>query len=169
MENELSLRVRLLVAFNGRQRVLEALASTENVDVASIERDLEQVRKNARAKTAPTRELPRKRKSAYDLVCAAALSESVRPIVEKLALAYEAKEFLPDLWRVRRFLESHGVEASRARSRGDALPKVVRALSQLPPDELQQLAAQSKDTRGDLSILTDHIMGPMQDRRSSPT
>lgn len=168
MEDELRLHVSVLVAFNGRQRVLEALASTEDVDVASIERDLEQVRRSAKTKAAP-KGAPRRRKSLHELVHDTALGESAHPLVEKLALAYEAKEFLPDLWRVRQFLELHGIEASRARSRGDALPKVVRVLAGLSSAELEQLDAQSKDTRGALSILTDHIMGPAQGSRSSAT
>lgn len=168
MEDDLRLIIRVLVACRGRQPVLEALASTEDVDVASIERDVEQVLRSTKTKTAP-KGAPRKRKSAYELVRATTLGQSVRPLIERLAHAYEAKEFLPDLWRVKQFLELHGVEASRARSRGDALPKVVRVLSGLPSDKLQQLVDESSDTRSDLSILTDHIMGPAQGSRSSQT
>ncbi len=155
------MQVLLLVAFNGRQRVLQELARIEDVDIAVVERELEQIRNSIKTRTASKRRV-RQRKSVGELVRDAAASDDVRSVVEELAFAYEGKGFLPDLWRVRQFLESHGIEASKIRSRGDALPKVVRVLSTLPCGDLEQFAAQSRESGNDLSILTDHILGPTE-------
>lgn len=163
MNPELRMHVQLLVAFNGRQRVLEELASIEDVDMASLEREIEQLRgsANAKPKNATIRKT-RRRKTALELINDVALRDDIRSIVEHLAQSYERKEFLPDLWRVRQFLESHDIPASKVKSRGDALPKVVSALSQMSTGELEALAAETKDNRGDLSVLTDHILGPAE-------
>lgn len=170
MKAELRMHMQLLVAFNGRQRVLEELASIEGVDMASLEREIDQLRGSASAKpkNATTRKT-RRRRTALELTNDAALRDDIRAIVEHLALAYERKEFLPDLWRVRQFLDSHDIPASKVKSRGDALPKVVSALSGMSTGELEALAAESKDNRGDLSVLTDHILGPVEGKHPAST
>lgn len=160
MHSELRMYVQLLVAYNGRQRVLEELASIEDVDLATLEREIEQVRAHVRSKT-PARRKPRRRKTALESTKDVVLGDDIRPVVESLVLAYEGKEFLPDLWRVRQFLESHGIAASNIRSRREALPRVIGVLSRLESGELETLATESKDKRGDLSVLTDHILGPV--------
>ncbi len=160
MNPELRMRVQLLVAFNGRQRVLEELASVEAVDVASLEREIEAIRSRVVPKGAATRK-PRRRKTALELTKDVAVNDDIRAIVGHLARAYDEKEFLPDLWRVRQFLESRGVPADRIRSRGDAGRKVVGVLAKLSPGELDALGVELKDNRSDLSILTDHILGPI--------
>ena len=159
MNPELRMLVQLLVAFNGRQRVLEELASIEAVDVASLEREIEAIRSRVAPKAAATRK-PRRRKTALELTRDVALNDDIRSVVEHLAGAYDEKGFLPDMWRVRQFLESHGIPADKIRSRGDALPKVVRVLAKLSPGELDALGLELRDNRSDLSILTDHILGP---------
>ena len=161
MKQELRMQLLLLVAFNGWRQVLEELAHVENVDLVTIEREIEQIRSGS-AQRKTSKKKARRRKSGYELVRDAALSEAVHSTVERLVLAYERKEFLPDLWQVRQFLGAHGIETTKTRSRGDALPKVVRVLAALTCDELGQLAAQSQDGRNELSIITDHILGPAQ-------
>lgn len=165
--NQLRMQVRLLVAFNGRQRVLEELASAEGLDLATVERELEQVRGSVGRKSATARKA-RRRRPALDLLRDLTLDNAVRPTVEKLVIAYEAKGFLRELWRVRQFLESHGVAASGVRSRNDALRKVIGVLSDLPRDKLEQLAAELANGESDLSILTDQILGPAGGRRHKP-
>lgn len=165
MNPELRMLVQLLVAFNGRQRVLEELASIEAVDVASLEREMEALRSRVAPKATATRK-PRRRKTALELTRDVALNDDIRAIVEHLACAYDGRKFLPDLWRVRQFLESHGIPAHKARSRGDALPKVVGVLAKLSPSELDALGVELRDNRSDLSILTDHILGPVERKQS---
>lgn len=160
MNPELRMLVQLLVAFNGRQRVLEELALIEAVDVASLEREIEAVRSRVAPKAAATRK-PRRRKTALELTKDVAVNDDIRATVGHLASAYDEKEFLPDLWRIRQFLESHGVRADKIRSRGDAGRKVVGVLAKLSPGELDALGVELKDNRSDLSILTDHILGPV--------
>ena len=152
------MQVLLLVAFNGWKRVLEELACVEDVDIGEVERELQQIRGNAKAKVV-RKKRTRHRKTVRELVEDAAPGDEARSLVERLAFAYEGKSFLPDLWRVKQFLESHGVVASRIRSRTDALPKVVHVLSGLPCRELEQLAARSQ-SGNDLSILANQILGP---------
>ena len=168
MNQELRLQLLLLVAFNGRRRVLEELAQVEDVDLVTVERELEKIRGKGVPRQARKRKTGR-RKSGHELMREVALSEDLHSTVERLVFAYEKKEFLPDLWRVRQFLEAHGVDATKTRSRGDALPKVVRVLAGLACDELERLAAQSQDGRSDLSILTDQILGPARDRPRTAT
>ena len=165
MNQELRMQVLLWVAFYGRKQVLEELACVEDVDIAVVERELQSIRRNVKAKVARKR-TTRRRKTARELVQDAAPSDSIRSLVERLAFAYEGKGFLPDLWRVKQFLESQEVAASKIRSRADALPKVVRVLSRLPCDELERLTAQLQSGRNDLSVLTDQILGPAT-RRST--
>lgn len=163
MNQELRLQLLLLVAFNGRRRVLEELAQVEDVDLVTVERELEKIRGKGVPRQAGKRKTGR-RKSGDELMREVALGEDVHATVERLVFAYEEKAFLPDLWRVRQFLEAHGIDATKARSRSDALPKVVRVLASLTCDELERLAAQSHDGRSDLSILTDQILGPARGR-----
>lgn len=157
--NQLRMQMKLLVAFNGRQRVLEELASVEGLDLATVERELAEISSNAKPKAAAARR-PRQRKSVHDLIRDVPLDDEVRPLVEKLAVAYEARGFLPELWRVKQFLESKGIDGTKTRSRNDAFPKVLSVLSGLSRNELELLEADLENRASDLSILTDQILGP---------
>lgn len=138
---------------------MEELASIEDVDLATLELELDEVCRSAELKAAP-KARARKRKSARELARDAARASDAHPVVEHLALAYEGKQFLPELWRVKQFLESHGVMASRIRSRADALPKVVGVLARLSQDDLARLVVELRSEGNDLSVLTDQILGP---------
>ena len=69
------------------------------------------------------------------------------------------RNFSPIFWRVRKFLESEGIEASKLRSRSDALRKIIDVLACQPYQRLQDLLADSKCTKGELATLTDQILG----------
>ena len=84
---------------------------------------------------------------------------AARGLVEKLAHAYEKRDFLPELRDVRRFLESRGVSVSTLRSRSDALLTVLRVLAQQELDELTALDKGRSGGGSDLGVITDQILG----------
>lgn len=152
----LSLEARLLVARYGRRRVLETLAAIGNIDLAVIQREIEAYEVKGKNKK-PTR----RRNSVGELLKKANLNEDTRPLVEKIAYAYENKEFLPELKKVKRFLESQGIKTDKLRSRADALPKVIDVLAHQSNDSLEKLATESEtNDRGDLGLIADQILGP---------
>ena len=151
----LQLELRLLIARYGKRRILEAIATIEGVDLVEIEREIEQQEVKAKRKK------QRRSKGVFELIQEARSSNiDVRLILEKLAYRYDAKEFLPQLRDVKRFLESRGVPAGKLRSRSDALPKVVDVLASQSAAELQKLMEELLTSdRGDLGIITDQILG----------
>ena len=153
MNQTLALRTKLLVAEYGRKRVIAALAQAENVEFETIEREIEAVRERRASRHRRPKALP-------ELLNDAKIDSQAFSLVERIACAYENKRYLPELWRVRRFLESYGVDASRIRTRTGALPVVIGILSGLPENELIEIAAGlSGAVRGDLRIIADQILG----------
>lgn len=159
MNQILNLQMQLLLAQYGRKQILEELATVDGVDLAHIQRELQSAREKLEGRTRKKRSI--RRKNAQELVEAAKLSSDVKPLIEQIALAYEGKEFLSELWRVRKFLESEGFDASRLRSRADALPKLITVLANHPRAKLEELIAgwEERGDRNDLALLTDVILG----------
>jgi hypothetical protein len=150
----LQLEIRLIIARYGKRRVLEEIAVIEDVDMVAIERDIEQIEARVKKKK------QRKKKSISELIEDAGLNDDVRVIVEKLAYRYDAKEFLPQLRDVKRFLETSDIPAGKIRSRLGALPKVIVVLARKSTAELEKLVVELQTSeRGDLGIITDHILG----------
>ena len=151
----LQLELRLLVARYGKRRILSAIATIEGVDLVEIEREIE--RQEVKAK----RKKKRRSKGISELIQEARLSDiDARPFLEELALRFDAKEFLPQLRDVKRFLESRGVPAGKLRSRLNAMPKVVDVLASLSSAELKDLMEELLTSgRGDLGIISDQILG----------
>jgi len=150
----LALHTKLLVTEYGRKRVIEALAEAEDVGFETIERELDAVRqRKANARRRP--------KTLPELLKEAKIDQTKLPLVERIARAYDHKRYLPDLWRVRRFLESCGVDASKVRTRRAALRSVIEALGGLTASDLTNIEARLNDSaRGDLGIIADQILGP---------
>ena len=158
MSRTLTLRTKLLVAEYGRKQVVAALAQVEHVELDTIEREIDGVRGKTRNRRHS------RPKSLEELLKEAKFDPQTLSLVKRIACAYENKRYLPELWRVRKFLESHGVNASGLRSRTTALPLVVEVLGNLSVNELTGMAAESSESaRGDLGILTDHILGSSKD------
>lgn len=156
----LDLELRLLVARHGRKRVSDTLSRIGEVDpstLASVVAALE----NASARKEPAKsERPRSVKTVEELIGALdPISPEVRDLVGRLGNAYEAKTFLPALRQVRRFLEEKGGSGLRLRSRRDALPAILSALSRLSVGELRSIDTDRLDTRSDLGIIADQILG----------
>ena len=153
----LTLRTKLLVAEYGRKRVIAALAQAEDVEIETIEREVDAVRERRASRQRRPKTLP-------ELMKEAKIDSERFSLVERIACAYENKRYLPELWRVRRFLESHGVDGSNVRTRTAALPLVVKVLGDLSESELSEmLARQSESVKGDLKIIADQILGPSKD------
>ena len=153
----LALRTKLLVAEYGRKQVIAALARVENAEFDTIEKEVEAVRKKK-----PSRR--RRPKALGELLKEAKIDPQTFPLVKRIACAYENKRYLPDLWRVKRFLESHGVDASKLRTRATALPLFVKVLGDLSVSELTKMEAESSEpVRGDLGVIADQILGSSKD------
>lgn len=152
----LNLQVRLLIAQYGKRQVLQSFADNEGVSPEEIEHEIELIEVNAKRKK------QRPKKSLAERLQDVHLSDPVAKLaLDKLAHRYDAKEFLPDLRNVKRYLESQGVPTEKLRSRLDALPKVINVLASQPVDQLQKLLEESLTSRrGDLGMITDQILGP---------
>ena len=159
MNRTLGLWTKLLIAEYGRDRVIAALAEIESVGYDEIERELQahKRRKIGRRHKRPT--------TLSELLKNSNLDPKTLSLVKQVGCAYENKKYLPELWQVKRFLDSHGIETRNIRSRVAALPLIVKTLSNLADDELADLAAgSSKSARGDLGIIADQILGSANDK-----
>ena len=146
--------LKLLIAEHGRQSVLTALAEIDRVEMEDLERELDELRMRK------SRTKPRRKKTIVELLQDSKLEESKLGLIKQLGCAYESKWYLPEMWRVRRFLESRGVKANHLKSRADALPKVVYVLSNMSESELDKALLELQATeRGDFALLADQIMG----------
>lgn len=151
----LNLELRLLVARHGKVEIAKALSTIGDVDLAVVDDSLKDYeRKRGKKGARRTR-----RKSIEEMVRDANPRPTARGLVEKLARAYDERDFLPELRDVRRFLESRRVSVEPLRSRSDALPKVLRVLAE---HDLEELAALDKGRAAggsDLGVITDQILG----------
>lgn len=152
----LDLYVRLLVVQYGKLRVSEALSAINEVDPAAIRSEIET--RGNKAKKGKTRRL--RRRSLEEVIQDADPgSPEAEGVIRSLAHAYENKEFLPELRDVRRFLEARSIPLANLRSRADALPAVIGALTRCGLDELYSLDRRRRARGGDLGIITDQILG----------
>ena len=152
-ESLVNLEVRFLLARYGRQRVLEVIANIGEVDLSHIEAALEsyESRDKRSGKLKPV--------NVDALVERLGLDADSKALVYGLAIAYESRSFLPQLRDVRRFLASCGIERA-VKSRRDALPQLMQALSRCDADRLRDLASLPDDSRrGDLGVISDQILG----------
>ena len=152
----LDLELRLLIAQHGKTRVSKALSAIGDVDLTEIDGEIKAYEDKTKRKNTQRRS----RKSIEEMVQDANPdSPDAKRLIEKLAYAYEYKEFLPELREVKRFLESRRVSVAKFRSRADALPTVLRLLAQSTLDDLQTLNEKKWAHRSDLGIITDQILG----------
>lgn len=152
----LDLELRLLIAQHGKTRVSKALSAIEKVDLTEIDSEVKAYEDKAKRKNAPRRS----RKSIEEMVQDANPdSPEAKRLIEKLAHAYEYKEFLSELREVKRFLESRGIPVAQFRSRADAFPTVLRLLAQSTLEDLQGLDEKKRARGSDLGIITDQILG----------
>ena len=150
----LTLWTKLLVAEYGRSRVIAALAEAEGAEFATLEREVEALRDRKAARRRP------RPKTLAELLEALQLSTEAHALVKEIGCAYENKRYLGELWRVRRFLASHGVEVDKLRSRVAALPIFIGIIGEMSVGELKEIASESRSAaRGDLRVIADEILG----------
>lgn len=158
MNRYMSLHVKLLVSQYGRGEILKALAHIDGIDLATVEREFQSVQASLKEKN--KKRNPVNKPNIRKILERTVIPPNVQPLVKHLAYAYESKNFLPELRKVRRFLESHGVEANKIRSRSVALSKIIDVLARQTPEILKELIAESEqDTGSDLAIIADQILG----------
>ena len=130
-------------------------ASTE---FETIEREIESAKKRR-----PSRK--RHPKAVSELLKEANIDSQTLPLVEQIACAYDNKRYLPELRHVRQFLEQHGVDASKLRSRTAASPLVIKVLGSLSESELTgMVTGLNEPVKGDLKIIADQILGPSKNQ-----
>ena len=158
----LVLHTKLLVAEYGWKRVLAALAQAENVELETIEQEVGTIRERRSSSRRRLKKLP-------ELLQKAEIDLKIFPLVERIAYAYENKRYLSELWRVRRFLESNGIDGSKVRSRMAAIPLVIQVLGNLCEKELNEIIEDNlnRSKKGDLGIIADQILGSPGDRPKS--
>ena len=167
MNQVLNLQIQLLLHQHGRKDLMEALAIVEKTDLASIQNEIQSLRNKRSSKTRASGSTnggkKRRRGDAKELINEVPLEPAAKPLVEQIALAYERKEFLPELRQVRQYLEDAGKDVSDLRFRVDALPEVIAVLSTYSHDRLEKLVASFQYTggRNDLEILTNEILKPV--------
>ena len=159
MSAALSRQVRRLLVRYGRKQVSEALANIEDLELPQRR---PAAASRSRPKNPPIRRAQRPRKSPLEVVESAQVDPEVRPVIERIAVAYEAREILPEPWRVKDFLAREGLDPDRVRSRADALPKVVAVLAKKPRERLEHLFGlwRRHAEVGELGVLADVILGP---------
>ena len=175
MNQVLNLQMQLLLHQHGRKQVMEALATVEDADLASIQNEIKSMRSWRKSKArgpgkaaSADRRKTTRRVSAKALIEAVQLGPEAKSLVEKIALAYEGKEFLPELRHVRQYLEEAGTDASKLRFRAEALPEVIAVLATYDLEKLEDLVAGFEDTGGhnDLALIASEILGPAE--RATP-
>lgn len=82
-------------------------------------------------------------------------------MLERIAVAYENRQILPELFGVRKFLAEEGLDPDRVRSRVDALRKLIRVLSTRRCEELEELFEgwRKHVELGDLGLIAEAILG----------
>ena len=177
----LDLELRLLVARHGKDQVAKALSEIESADHATTEvrryrkrgsewvlwgsesadRAAIEVGVSAYEDGAKRNRAERQlKRSIEDMVREISPSNpDIARLLEKLARAYEKREFLPEHREIRRFLASRGRQTTRTLSRRTVLPIVLQVLAQCSMDELQAYDAEKRGDRSDLGIITDEILG----------
>lgn len=152
----LNLELRLLIARYGKTEVAKALSGIGSTDLTAIKAGIEDYEDGAKRSKAQRRT----EKSIEEMVRAVDPSNpDVAHLLEKLARAYENKEFLPELRKVKQFLEYRDIPILKIRSRRDALPIVLQSLATCSLDELRELNEAKRGSRSDLGIITDQILG----------
>jgi hypothetical protein len=103
---------------------------------------------------------PSKRPSAQELV-----DELVQAHPDKANMLrilhgrFENRSFLPELRDVKRFFEQRTRTLGSTKSRVDALPRLLRLLSELPVSELDALCrSRPEGTYSSLGIISDEIL-----------
>lgn len=152
----LELELRLLIARYGKAKVAKVLSGIGNTDLPAIKAGIEKYEDGAKRSKAQRRT----EKIIEEIVREVnPVNPEIAQLLEQLARAYENKEFLPELRKVKKFLEYRDIPTLKIRSRRDALPFVLQALASCSIDELREFNETKRSSRSDLGIITDQILG----------
>lgn len=152
----LDLEVQLLVLKHGRQRIVKSLAGIEQVSEADIERQL------SAAATAKSAKVAKPHPTLAEMLERAEIEPPAkRERVATLLREFDQKRFLPDLRSIERFCFQHGTK-SAAKTRADALPKVISTLATLPDNELEELLTSVRNGGGKNGFA--HLAAAIMDR-----
>jgi hypothetical protein len=152
----LKLQVRLLVVEFGRRPVLEAFAAASEAPPDQIQDELSRREANNRSKAL-------KQPKSIDAIIAGIpmTTDSQRQAIASLGRLYESRQFLPNLRDAEEFLRRSGALLKKQKSRKDALPLVLKALSGIAQSELDSILADATRSPGqsDYAILAKQLMG----------
>jgi len=149
-----------MLARHGRERVIAALARVSQTSPASIEEAvMEFERSNLNRRRKP-------QKSLQSILADLKISNKrTSDLLNEVASLLEAKILFPNRHEIIAFLRKHGIDKSRAKSRGDLLPQLLKVLSSLDETQLRDiLDAASRAGESDYSLLANKIMGKPPDR-----
>jgi len=150
----LEYEVVLLLAKYGKSTVLHALAQKINVTPEELETLLQKL------PTSKSGSSPSKKPSAQELVGELAQAHPEKAnMLRTLHGRFENRSFLPELRDVKRFFEQRTRTLGATKSRVEALPKLLRLLSELPVSELESFChSKPEGTYSSLGIISDEIL-----------
>lgn len=140
--------LRILVQEWGHQEVDAALADLISNTKTSVD---DYKVKRHRVSTRPL---------AIEQVARAQLPEAQEGTLRELATRFDRKQFLPTVSDVREFLLLMGENPGMMKDRSEAFRRLLRAISGLPPEQLERLAASTHHSG-------PSQLGPLSDAISS--
>lgn len=152
--NCLGLELRLLILKHGKQAVLRELAGLHKISVEEVENQL--VALESRKTSKRVRPLP----TVEECVAQLKLTDREKEnLLRQLARRYEMSSFLPSLRDVERFAAQRNLRVG-AKSRREALPRIIQILAELSLPELRDLLETGSDSPEDkgFEVMAGHIM-----------
>lgn len=155
----LEIEIQLLLIKYGFTKVMKAIANNQNQSIEHIE----QLIVDLKTKKTPKRKL--QQLSAEEIVkknwpeLSAIDSE-----LNRLAIMFDNKTFLPQLKDVRRFIERQQNKSINLKTRISGVKRVFEILKQMTQSELHELIHGNDPTQSDFSLLSDQII---QQRKKS--
>jgi hypothetical protein len=163
----LELEVRLLILRHGRAKVLVALATAGDQQVADVEKQI------AAAEERKTKRKPKSAAATPDLVALTCRDRPENaPLVQTILNRYENRTFLPQLRDVQRLLDRLSADPVKLKSRKAATRPLAEALSRLSAEELRRLtSAPASNADSDYALLAREIMagGPKRNQARGGT
>lgn len=153
--NILELELEILVLKYGRQKVYKAFANIQGkseVEIYYKVKSLKELKEKRASKKRP-KKLPLE--IAEEIISGSANEEQLN----KLAILFQNKQFLPQLKDVRRFLERQNINTT-VRSRSNSTRSIFETLKHCNKEELDELLIDSKtDEQSSFAKLSDQIIG----------
>lgn len=155
MKSELlQIEVELLLVKYGEAAVLKALATAADVNEAIL---IEKIKSLQKAKTRPTAR--RAQKQLIDVAKAVTEGSPNEDLLDKLAVLYQNKQFLPQLKDVKKFLGRFNM-VRNIKNRNDATKIVFESLKKCSRDELAGFISDlDVGKQSSFATLAEHIMG----------